>query len=261
MPSLDDDYANGPYIPGAEDYPPRWAKAALSFRTEMGANAELSQQYGPSARQCFDLFKPDGTPKGTLIFVHGGYWRAFDNQSWSHLAAGPLAKGWNVAMPSYDLCPNVTIAMITQQIAAAVTHIADRSNGSIALAGHSAGGHLVARMLADGILHTRIRQRMTHVMPISPLSDLGPLVQTAMNDDFRMDAAMARAESPLDQAQPKVPVTVWVGAAERPAFIDQARWLASHWNCPIVEEKDKHHFDVIDSLTNPHSDMVSRLTF
>ena len=219
MAELDDAYANAAYIPGAADYPPRWERAAAALREgllEQGL-ADLDQPYGESARQRFDLFHPGGTAKGLMIFVHGGYWLRFDKSVWSHLAAGALSQGWAVAMPSYDLCPQVRIADITRQIAAAVTAAAGMVAGPIALAGHSAGGHLVARMLQPGLLGDAVADRLHHVMPISPVSDLHPLLRTSMNAEFKLDAAAARAESPaLMTERLAVPVTVWVGADERP---------------------------------------------
>jgi len=260
MPDMDDAYANGAYIDGAADYPPRWAAAAEAFRDSLDARARLGLSYGPSDRMALDHFMPEGEAQGTLIFVHGGYWLKFDRSYWSHLAAGALARGWCVAMPSYDLCPSVRIAGITQQIAQAVMAVAEGSTGPISLAGHSAGGHLVSRMLAPGMLPASVTGRLVHVMPISPVSDLEPLLQTVMNAEFGMDAAMARSESPLHQPAPEVPVTVWAGADERPAFLDQARWLAKAWACDHVVTDGEHHFNVIDALADPGSDMIRRLT-
>jgi arylformamidase len=257
---LDKAYSNADFIPDAEAYPPRWAKAASAFRDGLGNRAELDLLYADRARARFDLFHPEGNPAGTLIFVHGGYWRSFDRTSWSHLAAGALARGWAVAMPSYDLCPDVTIDRITRQIAAAVETVAVRMDGPLALAGHSAGGHLVARMLDPHLITPETASRIRHVMPISPLSDLRPLIGTAMNADFRLDDPAARAESPIFMAdRHAVEVTVWVGADERPAFLDQAAWLAEAWGCERVVAADKHHFDVIDDLADPESEMVTRL--
>ncbi len=258
---LDDAYANGAHIEAAETYPPRWAAAAAAFRAALGDRARLGLRYGASDRQVFDMFAPEGTSKGTLIFVHGGYWRAFDNSSWSHLAAGALARGWSVAMPSYDLCPSVHIRDITAQIAKAVRVIAARTSGPLSLTGHSAGGHLVARMLDPLVCEGSASARLHAVVPISPLSDLRPLLKTAMNEDFGMDLAEAEAESPLFmQSRHPAPVTVWVGADERPAFVDQARWLSQGWGVDLVIAPGKHHFNVIDALTDPESDMVRRLT-
>lgn len=252
---LDDAYANGAYIPNAEEYPPKWDRLAESFR-----DAHLSEgdvPYGKSSRQKMDLFLPSGTSKGLFVFVHGGYWRAFDKSTWSHLAAGMLERGWAAALPSYDLCPSVRISDITGQIANAVTCAAERVTGPIILAGHSAGGHLVARMACKGVLPENVARRLEHVMPISPLSDLRPLLKTSMNDDFRLGVAEAAAESPILCAElHDVPVTSWVGGDERPAFLDQARWLAETWSCRYEIDQGKHHFNVIDSLMDSNSRMV-----
>ncbi|MDE4134546.1 alpha/beta hydrolase [Phaeobacter sp. QD34_3] len=255
---LDDAYANGAYIEGADDYPPRWDASAEDFRNSLHERAQLDIPYGPGARNKFDLFLPEGTPKGLFVFVHGGYWLRFDKSTWSHLAVGPLAHGWAVAMPSYDLCPDVSIAEITRQVASALVHIAEEVDGPIVLAGHSAGGHLVARMLDRALVPDDIGARIKTVIPISPLSDLLPLLRTSMNKEFKMDAEAARAESPVEMRDRyDVPVTVWVGAEERPAFLDQAVWLSDAWGADHVIAFGKHHFNVIDPLADPDSDMVA----
>jgi len=258
---LDDAYANVPHIPGGAQYPARWTVAAEAFRGRLGAErrAELGLPYGKSARQAFDLFRPEGTAQGLVVFVHGGYWLRFDRSYWSHLAEGPLARGWAVAMPSYDLCPAVRIADITRQISRAVAVAAGRVEGRIALAGHSAGGHLVARMAGPGVLPGEVAARLSHVMPISPVSDLRPLLQTSMNEQFRLDHAAAESESPVLMRPMAVPVTVWVGADERPVFLDQARWLAEAWGAGHEVARGRHHFDVIEVLEDPASRMLGQL--
>ena len=173
---LDDAYANAAYIDGADGFPPRWEKEAEAFRASLGARAQLNVRYGPSDRQKFDFFQPEGVSRGTVVFVHGGYWKAFDKSYWSHLAAGPLARGYAVAMPSYDLCPDVRISEISTQIAAALTEVANRTQGAIVLSGHSAGGHLVARMTDPLLLGAEVRDRITRIVPISPVADLAPLL-------------------------------------------------------------------------------------
>src|SRR6056297_290354 len=259
MADLDDAYANVPNIPGGAQYPARWTVAAEAFRARHAARAQLALPYGDSARQALDLFHPEGTARGLCVFVHGGYWLRFDRSFWSHLAAGPLARGWAVAMPSYDLCPEVRISDITRQISHAVTVAAARVEGRIALAGHSAGGHLVARLAVPGVLPGEVAARLSHVMPISPVSDLRPLLQTSMNEQFRLDMKAAEAESPVLMRPMPVPVTVWVGAEERPVFLDQARWLAEAWSTGHEVARGRHHFDVIEALEDPASRMVGQL--
>ncbi len=145
-PDPDRDYANGAFITESESYPPAWEGAAAAFRANAGDRARLDLPYGSSTRQRFDLFLPTRPPAGVIVFVHGGYWMAFDRKVWSHLAAGPLAWGWAVAMPSYTLAPDAQITEITQEIAAACRAVAAEVAGPMVVTGHSAGGHLAARM-------------------------------------------------------------------------------------------------------------------
>jgi acetyl esterase/lipase len=258
---LDDAYENAAHIAGADEFPPRWQNAAAAFREELGARAQVGVSYGPSSRQTFDMFLPEGVARGTVIFVHGGYWKAFDGSYWSHLAAGPLARGWAVAMPTYDLCPDVRISQITRQIAAATAKIADRTQGTIALTGHSAGGHLVSRMMDPLVLSVDVRSRIETVVPISPVADLSPLLETTMNGILGLDAAEAQAESPVNMSPPHgVNVTIWVGADERPAFLEQAEALSRTWGARRVVVEGKHHFDVIDALADADGDLVRTLT-
>lgn len=258
---LNDAYANAPYIEGAAQYPGAWEQTANAYRKQLSFAGRIRPglMYGHGTREVLDLFLPEGTPKGLFVFVHGGYWKSFDRSSWSHLAEGMRANGWAVAMPSYDLCPRVRIADITRQVAQAVSVAAQEIGGPVRLAGHSAGGHLVARMCAPGVLPDAVRARLAHVMPISPLGDLRPLMQTLMNQELQIDEVEAQSESPIFQPKPETRVTVWVGGDERPAFIQQAQDLAQAWTCDLQIEPGKHHFDVVDCLEQPNSALVQRL--
>ena len=264
----DDAYANGAHIERADEYPPKWAAAAQRFRRQMAASgqAELDIAYADGERQRFDLFRPANECRGLALFVHGGYWRAFDKSSWSHLAAGSIARGWAMALPSYDLVPAVAISDITRQIAAAIRRAAAMIPGPIRLSGHSAGGHLVTRMICrDGPLESALAGRIERVVSISGLHDLRPLLNTAMNADFGLDAAAAAAESAaLLQPIDGVELICWVGADERPEFVRQAQLLANVWTgCGIETSCElaagQHHFNVIDGLADPASPLAGAL--
>lgn len=258
---LDDAYANAPYIKDSDSFADRLIAASAAFVAGLGDRAQMGISYGDGERLAFDLFVPEGTAKGTVFFIHGGYWLKFDRSYFSHLAAGALARGWAVAMPSYDLCPDVSIADITRQIALALEVVAAQTEGAIAVTGHSAGGHLSARMLDEGLVSKAVADRITAVVPISPLSDLRPMLQTSMNDDFGLDEAAAIAESPIFMAnRSAAKVTVWVGSDERPTFLDQAQWLVDAWGAGQFIAPGENHFTVIDALCDADSEMVQALT-
>ncbi|MFN3526420.1 MAG: alpha/beta hydrolase [Paracoccus sp. (in: a-proteobacteria)] len=251
----DDAYANGAYIPGSDDFLPRWNSAASAFRAE----------HRPLPLGRGHLFVPQGKPRGLMIFIHGGYWMRFEPSVWSHLAAGALASGWACAMPAYRLAPRARIAQMTAEVARAVAKAAFNVAGPIVLTGHSAGGHLAARMVCEGVLPDKLAARIVGCVPISPLTDLRPLMRTAMNATLRLDEAEALAESPaLLVPRADIPVTTWVGGAERPEFVRQARLLAAIWpglGCATecVIDPGRHHFDVIDGLSHAESPLMRRL--
>lgn len=246
---LSDAYANATHIPGGEGFPARWAEAARAFRE---ARPPQDIAYGGGARERLHLFRPEGAARGLLVFVHGGYWMAFGREDFSHLAAGPLARGWAVALPSYPLCPEASVGGIVRAVARAVDRAAAEVSGPLRLAGHSAGGHVVAR-LAGGDVPLEAHGRLERVVPVSPLSNLAPLRHTGMNATLRLSPEEAAAESPVLRPRPPMPVTVWVGEGERPAFRDQALWLAQAWGAELVVEPGRHHFNVIAGLEEPGS--------
>lgn len=265
MRDWDDAYANGAHIPGAEGFVPRWQAEAAAFRA--GRAGRLDIPYGADPRARLDLFVPDGPPRGLCVFVHGGYWLAFDKSVWSHLAGGALALGWAVALPSYPLAPAARIAEITAAVAAAITAAAALVPGPLRLAGHSAGGHLVARMAcAPSPLPAAVAARVEHVLSISGVHDLRPLLATRMNATLCLTLAEARAESPaLCEPLPGTRLTAWVGADERPEFRRQSALIANAWagfdtDIRLVEAPGRHHFDVIAELALPGSALTRAFT-
>ena len=183
---LSDDYANAKYIADAKSFPGKWQAKATNFRNNktLLSNVELDIRYGASEREKMDIFYPKIRTVGLFVFIHGGYWRAFDKSSWSHLSLGALENGFASAIPSYRLCPEVSIAQITEDIARCITLLSKKVNeGPIVLAGHSAGVHLVSSMLCVGVLPKNVSDRLKRVTPISPLADLQPLIFTDLNSD------------------------------------------------------------------------------
>ena len=262
----DEAYANSAHIADGARWPAIWEGAARSYRDELNGAAILEIDYGPRPRNKLDLFMPESRPNGLVVFVHGGYWLDFDRKYWSHLAQGSVERGFAVAVPSYTLCPDARIADITREIAAAIERAAAQVPGPIFLTGHSAGGHLVARMITlTSPLGGPTRSRVRNTVSISGLHDLRPLTRTSMAVDLRLDGEEASAESPaLLEPIPDARLVCWVGATERPEFIRQSSLLANIWRglgteTGAFEEPDRHHFNIIDGLADPQHALVKAL--
>jgi acetyl esterase/lipase len=255
-------YDNIRAVGGVEDFMADQTARAEAFRNALGSRARLSIPYGDSDRTLLDIFMPEGKLVGLAIFVHGGYWQRLDRTIFSHLAAGALARGWAVAMPSYTLCPNIRISGITEQIGAAIRLVAGEVPGRLRLAGHSAGGHLVARMACEGAPLGGLAAHVEHFLSISGVHDLRPLLRTAMNDVLDLDEAEANVESPaLLRPKSGARMTCWVGGAELPEFRRQNALLANIWHglgavTAAHEAEGKDHFTVIEDLTDPQSTLV-----
>ncbi|MHB2267285.1 alpha/beta hydrolase [Aliihoeflea sp. PC F10.4] len=256
----DNAYANGANIAGGDRWPGLWVEPATAFRkarVEAG-RAELDVTYGDAERNRLDLFLPDRDVSGLVVFIHGGFWLKLDKSFWSHLAAGPLAHGYAVAMPSYTLCPDIRISGIVAEIGVAIEKAASIVDGPIRLTGHSAGGHLATRMITiTSPLREEVRARIARTVSISGVHDLRPMMKTAMNADLKIDQAEAITESPaLLSPTDGARVTCWVGGTERAEFRRQNALLANIWTglgaaTACNEEPDRHHFDIIDGLADP----------
>ncbi|MEP1444081.1 MAG: alpha/beta hydrolase [Hyphomicrobiales bacterium] len=260
-----DAYANAPNIPNGDAWPEAWVDPAKSFRTNW-PHVEADISYGEHERETYDLFSPEGESKGLLAFIHGGFWLRLDKSYWSHLAKGALERGYSVVIPTYPLCPEVRVQDISKSAARAVSHAASKVEGPIILTGHSAGGHLVTRLISQGSkLEEATLQRIEHVVSISGVHDLRPLLKSDLNKGIGLDLSEAQTESPaLLHPLIDTPVTCWVGANERSEFLRQNALLASMWRglglaTAAIEEPDKHHFNVIDGLCDTHSPLLQTI--
>jgi len=248
-----------------------WVREAAAYRDAATAarRAELGIRYGASARQTIDLFFPPQDDAAPLaLFIHGGYWRAFEPASFSHVARGLNARGVAVAVAGYDLAPQVRIADIVDQMRHACLYLWRRSGRPILVFGHSAGGHLAACMLAtdwQAVAPDLSADLVPAAYSISGLFDLAPLIGVAMNQDLRLDAEEARRVSPLFWPAPAgCTFDAVAGALESSEFLRQSRVIAEAWGKAGVATRyeavpQTNHFTVLDALGDADSAMVARL--
>jgi arylformamidase len=259
------EYNNRARVPEHPSLIAGWARDAQAYR-ESGQNLFHTISYGPGTRNTIDVF-PSRNQGDIVVFIHGGYWQALDGSFFSHLAAGLNAHGVSVAIPSYDLCPRVSVDDIIAQMRMAARELA-RLGRRFVVSGHSAGGHLAACLIATdwrSIDAALPEDLVKAAYAISGLFDLGPLLKTSVNNALGLDEAAARRASPLFWPPPSHgSLDAVVGGDESAEYFRQSRMIVDAWGhagikTRFAEVPGANHFTAIAPLTDPTSPMTQRL--
>lgn len=271
MPPIDyeAEYNNRARVPEHAEIFARWQREAAAFRAA-ARGATLGTSYGPSPRQIVDLFPAatDNAATPLALFIHGGWWRSLEPALFSQIAGGPNAHGVSVAVAGYDLCPQVSIATIVEQMRAACLTVWRQHRKRIFVYGHSAGGHLAACLVATDWKTLDAGAPADLVLAayaISGVFDLAPLAQISVNQDLRLDAPSARALSPLYWRVPAGRAfDAVVGGIESSEFLRQSKTIVDAWRARGVETRYQeiagaNHFTVLDPLADAQSAMTMRV--
>jgi len=235
-----------------------WPKRAENIRSRRPFLADLPT--GSHPRERVDIFRAE-QPRGVLVFIHGGYWRAFSKVETAWIADGFVDKGWSVALLNYPLCPEVTLAELTASVQRSFAvlwrdHLTEAERGAILVSGHSAGGHLAAMLIATDWTARGLPARPFHAaLPVSGLFELAPLIRTTMNQAIRLDEASAALLSPA-RLQPtfNLPLLMAAGEHEPCEFHRQGSLLAAAWpslRAEVLAVPDTNHFTIVEKLADP----------
>lgn len=249
-----------------------WQRRSQESLTRLPAPQEII--YGPGPREHLDLFSAGpGTP--LLVYVHGGYWLWNDKAMFPFLVEPLVAAGISVALINYPQAPSVGVPEIIAAVRRAVAQAwrsapaAGIDRDRLYVAGHSAGGHLAAWMLATDwaqVAPDLPALPVQGVAAISGLFDLRPLLSVSLNADLGLTAPVAEAASPLlaRPASTVAPLLIAWGEDETQAFISQSLNFAAAWGgehvpvtrLPLV---GRNHFTVLEDLASPQGRLLTAL--
>jgi acetyl esterase/lipase len=210
--------------------------------------------YGEAASQRIDWIPGPHAGAPTVAYVHGGYWQSLSKEKFAHVAAGPLAHGFNVALIEYTLAPAARMGAIVNEIGQAIDFLVAHFEewgadpARLCLAGHSAGGHLAA-------MH-RTHPSIAFVLCMSGLYDLEPIRLSYLNEKLDLTPAEVAAYSPQTCIGHGAPTLLTVGDAELPELMRQTADYASSLRAhgELVEEisaPGRNHFTITEMLALP----------
>ncbi|HWR87794.1 MAG TPA: alpha/beta hydrolase [Acidiferrobacterales bacterium] len=264
-------YDNRRRVPEFAQHLARWRESSALARAELACHLDIP--FTQAGAVSLDVFPAAKTNAPVLVFIHGGYWRSLDKSDFSFVAAPFVAAGAMVVVPNYSLCPAVTVDAIALQCAHAMAWVhrqAARFGGDAAhcvVAGHSAGGHLAAMLLAcDGTRVARDlpRRLVRSAVSISGLYEMAPLAAApSLQVDLRLTPDVIARCSPAAFAAPiGARLASVVGALESEEFLRQNRLIRERWGdavVPVCEElPGRNHFTVLDELVQAQSALQRR---
>jgi len=266
---LDAQYFLRGRVPEHPEYFRRWAEDSAAVRRARPCRLDISYD-----SERLDLFPAERPAAPCLLFIHGGYWQALDKSDFSFLAPAFQDAGVALAVVNYTLAPKAGMDEIVRQNRAAVAWLYRNARAygvdpeRIHVAGHSAGGHLTAMMLAtDWAAFGLDRNPVRGACAISGLYDLEPIRLCYLNDVLGLDAATAERNSPLRHLpKQSPPLILSVGTGETDEFLRQQADFAAAWRkaglpLEIADQPGDHHFEIVNrlgQLTSPLHQAVMR---
>jgi len=271
---LDAQYDNRAKVPGSAEMLQQSAADSAAMRQTMAARLNLS--FGPGADEVLDVFLPDdadGTPLPVQVFIHGGYWKMLTKDDYSYVAKAFAPKGCATVVINYGLIPSIDMDELVRQCRAALAWTYRNAAsfggdpGRIFISGHSAGGHLIAMMMAtdwpafDGQSPELPMDLIKGGCGISGLYDLEPIRLCYLNDDLKLGAEEANRNSPVRLApRGAAPLIVTLGGDEGAEYLRQSEDLAAAWNHYNVDVKTvvlpgQNHFSIVDQLNDPDAEL------
>ncbi|WP_431512026.1 alpha/beta hydrolase [Variovorax sp. DAIF25] len=246
----------------------RWARESAAARDTLPSRIDL--RYGEGVNETLDVFPAPVPDAPVLVFIHGGYWRAMDKKDHSFIAPAFNDRGICVVQPNYALCPGtpeqpVTVPGILLQMVRALAwtwrNVAAHGGNParITVAGHSAGGHMAAALLAcdwKAVAPDLPEHLVRNALSISGLYDLAPLQRTPFLEQvLRLSDEDVRRASPAHWPAPRRGQLYAVaGGNESEEFIRHNAMIREAWGsravpvCEVLPGLD--HFGVVDALAD-----------
>lgn len=246
---------NSKTVPDHDQWAGRYGALSKAAVDEHGAPERLV--VGPHEGQALWRTR-SGRDSHRVIFIHGGYWRAYGAADFAfpvHAAAAADASFYNV---DYRLMPRVPMGEVVADTLLAAQRAMEGAERAV-IVGHSAGGHLAVEAAL------RLPRAPDAVVAISGLYDLTPLRRAFIQDEIRLSTADVAAYSPQTRAaEMPCPVHVVAGDDETVEFKRQSAMLYDALEeagrpATLAFAPGRNHSQIVADLADPASDLCERV--
>ena len=267
---LDAQYNNRVRFSDFEESFQLWARMSEKTRDKLSASSQIDVPYGSSPMEKLDIFPAIKRDAPIYVFIHGGYWYSLDKSDYSYVAEGMLPHDFTTIVINFDLAPNVSMTEIVNQNRRAFNWIYQNAKEfggdpeQIYASGHSAGGHLVAMVMATDWqdITKSDKKLLKGGCAISGLFDLLPIQRSYLNKTLKMTGQEAKQNSPLHlNYDYSAPLLLISGEYESEEYRRQTHEMYNCWEelgyqSEILVGKKLNHFNIVDNLIDPDSQFV-----
>uniref|UniRef100_U5ES04 Putative kynurenine formamidase n=1 Tax=Corethrella appendiculata TaxID=1370023 RepID=U5ES04_9DIPT len=229
--------------------------------------------YGEGDNEKLDIYENHLSEDAPIfVYIHGGYWVQLSKDVSAYCVRPLVESGYRVIIVEYDLCPQITLEDLAEQIKKAgkfILNMAEENNAkSVSFCGHSAGAHLVSSMLNDKNFYNSLSGNQINLIKnvylisgIYDLTEIQHLEATNPDNILSLNDKSVQKLSPIYQnyehySRRGIKFHIFVAEYESNVFKEQSKQFcdllkndgiinANYW---LLEGLD--HFNIVENLSD-----------
>jgi acetyl esterase/lipase len=243
---------------------------------EPNGSEQADQPYGPHERHRLDVYRPAGSSRATVVYVHGGGFVAGDKNGdgtfYRNVGFWLASQGFTAVLPNYRLAPSHAWPAGTQDLQSVLQWVrqdrqARDDDTPLVLWGQSAGAcHVASWLFDDAARGTEPTVTVSGVLLMSGLYLAEAPLPPGPKAYFGEDAALYVQRSPLTHVRP-LNTPVWLAVAEfDPGWIAEQTYALAHSltranskSPAFLFSRGHNHVSTVQSLGSPQQDVSNEV--